>query len=185
MRNLVDFKNGLRNAKICGIAFLGFAMVANGCKKDIKRNGYASATINGEFWECKEVFAGFQPCNEEILGLLMSGYISGKNWTRSINFPILKSSIDTYPAVPNTFSNSCDREIGTTWLPILDYDILMLQYNAIGSKDDFITIDAYNVNTGEISGRFEVTYKLMDNPRPGHEDTLRVRNGKYNAWIGL
>lgn len=66
----------------------------------------------------------------------------------------------------------------------MEADLILKAYFVIEQDStNFISVDSYNPETGEISGKFSVTMSHFQASTPAYPDTLYIRDGWYEATM--
>ncbi|MCB9305839.1 MAG: hypothetical protein H6565_04530 [Lewinellaceae bacterium] len=86
-----------------------------------------------------------------------------------------------YPLFDNITSH--DGVTGA-YFSFLDVDVLLKSYRVIGQDStNFISVDMYDVDKGEIYGRFSIALAQQQASPSTYPDTIFLRNGWYRAVL--
>lgn len=157
--------------------------------------GEASALKNGKEWQPLIYGITLRGISRQY-GILMDVFSEQGFRRERLTFGYLKKDrIDSFPVLadsifknennfPNEliYSDSCDATHSTM---IDDGDVVGDFYDVDQTKDNYIEIVEYDEESGEVSGRFEVTFILTyDSPwTPDSPDTVKFTNGVFKTKI--
>jgi hypothetical protein len=163
--------------------------------------GYFEARVNGEEWNADFYPRGFQaiyahqgfetesiPCNEyyivqSIIQKPVHGsYHPEQVWVEALSFLLNTTSPGHYDA-QDFFHYECDPTVPIyVSLTGRDGDVSRSGYFLLDSEDNFVEIESYDAESGEIKGTFQLTFANAG-PSSASPETLRFTQGKFHTKI--
>lgn len=166
------------------------SLILIGCKKDPAKGVYygtASAIFNGKAWNAGTVRSNINvPCYKGKLGFEFNVYNKQGFLRETLSFEKIPIAKGTYSINPLNYNDPLCKDTVATALygTSQDHgDVALDFYNVIPSPDNYFTINNYNERTKELTGSFEVTFKITTRQDPNSPDTIRVSNGRFYTKI--
>ncbi len=158
--------------------------IITACQSDVPPRGAASAEVNGKLWVASNVTCrGNAACYKSQLGIGLERPLSG-GITETIFFHKVSKRAGLYQIPPANFADFCtDTVVNSTFGTSIGGDVAKNSYESIDSPANYLQITDINLKTGEIRGRFAVTYVVYKPSYPVSPDTIRVKNGEFKTWI--
>lgn len=158
--------------------------VVAACQSDVPPQGAGSAEVNGKPWVASQVTCRANTsCYKGRLGLGLDGLLSS-GITETIFFHKVPKRVGFYQIPLSNNAAICeDTLINSNFHTTIGGDAVKDSYKSIDSPANYLQITDINLKTGEIRGRFAVTYAIYKPYYPVSPDTIRVKNGQFKAWI--
>jgi hypothetical protein len=149
--------------------------------------GRASAELNGKPWVANRASCAINtPCYKGRLGINLY-----KHWANgtveSLSFHKIPNQVGLYRIAPAAADNATfckDTSVNSNFSNTTpDGDVSKDFYESVDVATNYVQITDINRKTGEVRGKFDVTYVIFIRQDRTSPDTIRITNGQFQARI--
>jgi len=148
--------------------------------------GRASAELNGKPWVSNQSNCAINTaCYKGRLGINLYKHRPDGTKESSFGFHKIPYQVGVYSVVPAVYANFCtDTFVNSSFNTLTpDGDVSKDSYGSVNVSTNYVQITDINRKTGEVRGKFNVTYVIFIRQDRTSPDTIRVTNGQFQAWI--
>jgi hypothetical protein len=148
--------------------------------------GQASGELNGKLWVVNQAYCLINTaCYKGRLGINLYRYRPDRTKEASLSFHKIPNQVGMYSIVPADNANFCtDTSVNSSFSTLTpDGDVGKDSYKPVNVSTNYVQITDINRKTGEVRGKFNVTYVIFIRQDITSPDTIRVTNGQFQAWI--
>jgi hypothetical protein len=150
------------------------------------RAGLASAELNGKPWVANRASCAINTaCYKGRLGISLGSYRPDGSKEASLSFHKIPNQVGLYRIAPADNATFCkDTSVNSSFNTLTsDGDVSKDSYESVNVATNYVQITDINRKTGEVTGKFNVTYVIFIRQDRTSPDTIQVKNGQFQAWI--